>query len=206
MTFAIGIFDLFTYTIPGSLSLGFLSYLAVRLHWIDPHVVGQTPVVLLVIVLILASYLLGYAVYPLGAAANRLVPRRRTRRPREEFVRRNPAARDRDFVRADSFLLLSALQMHEKDMASEVVRLRAAGLMLRNSAGALVPAFLAAIVELVLGPKPALAAGCAVLFAAGFVALIVQGRRLGHWANLKTLELAHWLPDIDEKLRPDQNS
>ena len=54
-------------------------------------------------------------------------------------------------------------------------RLRASGLMLpqlRASAGAL---------------------------AAGSVALLVHGRRLSLWAGLKTLELAFWLPDVDER-------
>lgn len=44
-------------------------------------------------------------------------------------------------------------------------------------------------------------AGSAVLLGAGFCSLIVQGRRLGHWASLKTLELCFWIPDIDEKCR-----
>ncbi|MGH3794988.1 MAG: hypothetical protein ACRDSP_08870 [Pseudonocardiaceae bacterium] len=203
MTIAVGIFDLFTYTIPGSLYLAFFGYLAVRLHWINPGVVDTTPVLLLVIVIVVASYLLGYLAYPLGAAANRLVPRRRERRPREEFLGRVPAARDRDYLRADPFLLVSALELHDKDVASEVTRLRAVGLMLRNCAPPLVLGFIAATVELILGQDPVLVTGCAALFAAGFFSLIAQGRRLGHWASLKTLELCFWLPDIDERCRAD---
>ncbi|MGH3911360.1 MAG: hypothetical protein ACRDRM_11080 [Pseudonocardiaceae bacterium] len=203
MTFAVGIFDLFTYTIPGSLYLAFFGYLGARLHWIDPGVVGRSPVVVLVIAIVVASYLLGYVAYPLGAATNRVLPRRRIRRPREEFVRRNPAARGRDYVRADPFLLLSAVQLHDKEAAAEVTRLRAGGLMLRNSAPPLMLGSVAAIVELSLGRNPVFAAGCAVLLAAGFCSLIVQGRRLGHWASLKTLELCFWLPDVDERCRAD---
>jgi hypothetical protein len=198
VTFAVGIFDLFTYTIPGSLYLAFFGYLAARPHWVDFGAVGRMPVLLLVIVVVLLSYLLGYLAYPLGAVANRLVPRRRERRPRQEFLRRVPAAGGRDYVRADPFLLLSAVQLHDKDLAVEVTRLRAAGLMLRNSAPPLVLGFVAAIVELVLGRDPVPVAGCAVLLAVGFFSLIVQGRRLGHWASVKTLELCFWLPDIDQ--------
>lgn len=204
MSIAVGIFDLFTYAIPGSLYLAFFGYLATRLGWIDPGAVSRTPVLLLVIAIAVASHLLGYLAYPLGATANRLVPRRRVRPPREEFLRRNPAARDRPYVHADSFLLVCAVQLHDMDAAMEVSRLRAGGLMLRNSAPALVLAFVAAIVELMLGADQVLAAGGAVLAAVGFFALLTQGRRMGHMASLKTLELCFWLPDIDQRCRVDE--
>jgi hypothetical protein len=75
--------------------------------------------------------------------------------------------------------------------------------MLRNAAPPLMLACVVAIAELFFGSKPALAAGCAALFALGFFSLIVQGRRLDHWAIMKTLELCFWLPDIDEKFHRD---
>jgi hypothetical protein len=203
VTFAVGIFDLFTYTIPGSLYLAFFGYLATRLDWVDPGAVGRMPVLLLVIALVVASYLLGYLAYPLGAVATRVLPRRRIRRPREEFLHRNPAARGRSYVHADPFLLLSAVELHNKEVAAEVTRLRASGLMLRNCAPPLLLGAGATIVELILGRNPVFMAGSAVLLVAGFCSLIVQGRRLGHWASLKTLELCFWLPDIDERCRAE---
>ena len=201
MTFAVGIFDLFTYTIAGSLYLGFFSYLAIRLHWVDPGAVGRLPTALLVVILVLASYLLGYMAYPVGAMLNRIVPRFRDRQPRQEFLNRVPAARDRPYVQVDRAFLLSAIQFQDKDVALDVVRLRASGLMLRNSAPALVLGLIAAIVEIFASERPGLAAACAVGFAAGGMALIAHGRRLGYWAGLKTLELAFWIPDVDEKFR-----
>jgi hypothetical protein len=201
VTFAVGIFDLFTYTIPGSLYLGFLSYLAFRLHWVAPGAVGGLPTALLVVILVLASYLLGYAAYPVGALLNRVVPSRRDRQTRQEFLSRVPAARDRDYVQADSALLLSAIQLQDKDVAAEISRLRAAGLMLRNSAPAVVLGLVAATVEIFASGRPGPAAASTVVFAAGAVAMIIQGRRLSYWAGLKTLELAFWLPDVDEKTR-----
>jgi hypothetical protein len=189
VTFVVGVFDLLTYTIPGSLYLAFLGYLAARLHLIDIAAVDRTPVLLLVIAVVVLSYLLGYIAYPLGHAANRIALKRNRRRPLEEFLGRNPAARGRDYVQADPYLLLSAVELHDKDVAAEVARLRAGGLMLRNAAPPLMLACVAAIVELFFGSRPALAAGCAALFAVGFFSLIVQGRRLGHWAILKTLEV-----------------
>jgi hypothetical protein len=59
VTFVVGMFDLFTYTIPGSLYLAFFGYLATRLHWVDLAAVDRTPVLLLVIAIVVASYLLG---------------------------------------------------------------------------------------------------------------------------------------------------
>jgi len=200
VTFAVGLFDLFTYTIPGALYLSVLGYLAGRLHWIDLSAVGRGPVVLLVIGIALASYLLGYLAYPLGARAERLLPRRRSRNLRQEFLRRNPAARDRAFVNADAFLLYSALQLHDKEAAIEVTRLRTGGLMLRNSSPPMAFGFAASAVELVLGRNTLFAVGCVVLFAAAFPGLITQGRKLSYWASLKTLELCFWIPEIDDKV------
>jgi hypothetical protein len=202
VTFAVGLFDLFTYTIPGSLYLGLLSYLAYRLHWVDVGAVGRLPVVLLIVILVVASYLIGYLAYPVGALLNRLVPRLRYRDPRGEFVRRVPPARGRAFVEADRGFLLAAIQLHDKDVAVDVIRLRAAGLMLRNTAPASVLGFVTAFVEIFTGSHPLLAVLCGVAFAASVAALVAQARRFGHWADLKTLELAYWIPDIDERLRP----
>ncbi|SFB54583.1 hypothetical protein SAMN05216266_11846 [Amycolatopsis marina] len=160
VTFAVGLFDLFTYTIPGALYLSAFAYLAGRLHWIDLGALGGGPLVLLVIGIVLASYLLGYLAYPLGARAERLLPRWRSRNPRQEFLRRNPAARHRTFVKADAFLLYSALQAHDKEVAVDVTRLRTAGLMLRNSSPPMALGFVASAVELALGRNILFAAGC----------------------------------------------
>lgn len=202
MTLTVGIFDLFTYTIPGSLYLAFLAYLAFRPGWVDPGIVGRIPALVLVIMLVLGSYLLGYLAYPLGAVFNKLVPMRRERRPRQEFLRRVPVARDREYVQADPFLLLSGIQLHDREVGLEVVRLRAGGLMLRNAAPPMLLGCGAGIVEIFVGAHPLLAGLCVALFGVGFFSLVVQGRRMGYWASLKTLELCFWMPDVDEKFQP----
>lgn len=202
MNFAVGIFDLFTYTIPGSLYLGFFSYLGFRLHWVDPAAAARLPTVLLIAILVLASYLLGYMAYPVGALLNKVIPQRRDRRVRPEFLRRVPAAKDREFVKVDPGLLLSAIQLQDKDLGAEVSRLRASGLMLRNSAPALLLGTITAGVEIFTSARPGMAFALAGALAAGSVALLVHGRRLSLWAGLKTLELAYWLPDVDERSRP----
>jgi hypothetical protein len=201
VTIAVGIFELFTYAIPGSLYLAFFAYVAGRAHWIDLGAVTRAPVLLLAIGIVLISYLLGYLAYPVGAMANKIVPRRRERRPRSEFLGRNPAAKDREFVKADPFLLLAGVQLHDKEAAADVTRLRGTGLMLRNSAPPTLFSAIAAVVELFIGRSPVFAITCAVLFFAAFFSLIVQGRRLGYWASLHTLEVSFWLPDVDEKFR-----
>ncbi|WP_370937188.1 hypothetical protein [Amycolatopsis sp. cg13] len=206
MTFAIGLFDLFTYAIPGALHLAFLAYLAGRLHWLDLAAVSRGPGVVLVIGIVVASYLLGYLAYPLGARAARWLPRLRKRNPREAFLSRNPAAQGRLFVEADPFLLLSALQLHDADVAAEATRLRSAGLMLRNASPAMALGFVASVVELVVGSHPVFAACAAVLFAGAFPALVAQGRLLSYWASVKTLELSFWVPEVEETLAARQKT
>ncbi|MBP2329879.1 hypothetical protein JOF56_010264 [Kibdelosporangium banguiense] len=203
VTIAVGIFELFTYAIPGSLYLAFFAYVVGRAHWIDLAAVTRMPVFLLVVAIVLISYLMGYLAYPVGELANKIVPRHRQNHTRNDFLRRNPAAKDREYVNADPFLLLAALQLHDNEVATDVTRLRATGLMLRNSAPPMLLAAIAAIVELFVGHSPVFASTCAVLFLAGFFALIVQARRLGRWASMRTLEFGFWLPDIDEKFRAD---
>ncbi|WP_409464681.1 hypothetical protein [Amycolatopsis sp. GA6-003] len=200
MTFAIGLFDIFTYAIPGALHLAVLAYVAGRLHWVDLAAVARGPGVVVVIGIVVASYLLGYLAYPLGARVSRWLPRRRKRNAREEFLRRNPAARGCAFVEADSFLLLSALQLHDADAAMEATRVRTTGLMLRNSSPAMAFGFVASAVELIAGPHRVFAACAAALFAVACPVLVAQSRVLTHWANVKTLELSFWVPEVEETL------
>ncbi|WP_436493367.1 hypothetical protein [Actinokineospora sp. HUAS TT18] len=198
MTFAIGIFDLLTYAIPGSLYLTFFGYLAARLHLLG-FAPNTVPAWLLVVGVILLSYLLGYLAYPIGAKLDRVIPRRHRQSEVAEFLHRVPAAKGRAFVDTDPHLLQAALELQDREVALEVSRLRAAGLMLRNSAPPLVWGFAAAVVEIFIAPNRWLAVGCAVLLVSWPVLLIIQGRRLRRWAHLKTLELCFWVPDIDER-------
>ena len=198
MNIVVGVFDLFTYAVAGGLHLVLVGYLAGRVGLIDLAALSSVNGVLLLIGVVVLSYLFGLIAYPLGALLNKAVPRRRQRDPRAEFRRRNPAARDRDYVRADPFLLLSALQMHDMEVSTEVNRLRATGLMARNAGPALALSAVTALVEVFTSGHPLLAVLCVVMFAAGSVLLILEGRRLGYMASMKTLELSFWLPGIDD--------
>lgn len=203
MNIVVGVFDLFTYAIAGGLYVVLAGYLADRLGLVDLSALNSTNGVLLVIGAVVLSYLAGILAYPLGELMNKLLPKSR-RHARAEFLRRNPAARDRPFVRADSFLLLSALQMHDMDSATEVNRLRATGLMARNSGPALALGSLTALVEIFTSGHPVAAVLCAVVFGGASVLLVLQGRRVSYMASMKTLELCFWLPDVDDRLRSAQ--
>jgi hypothetical protein len=194
----VGVFDLFTYAVAGGLYLALAGYVADRVGLVDLAALSNANGILILIGAIVLSYLLGILAYPLGALMNRLVPRDK-RSVREEFRRRNPAARDRAFVAADTFLLLTAIQMHNVDAAADVNRLRASGLMARNAGPALALSAVTALVEVFTSGHPVLALLCAVVFAPASVLLVLQGRKLGYMAGMKTLELSFWIPEIDEK-------
>ncbi|HEY7593550.1 MAG TPA: hypothetical protein VH969_10385 [Actinophytocola sp.] len=200
MNIVVGVFDLFTYAIAGGLYVVLAGFVADRLGLVELSSLNGVNGVLLVIGAVVLSYLLGILGYPLGSLLDRVVPGRR-RDARAEFRRRNPAARDRAFVDADSFLLLAALQLHDMDAATEVNRLRASGLMARNAGPALALAAVTALVEAFTDGHPVLAALCAVVFGAAAVLLVRQGRRLSFMASMKTLELSFWLPDVDDRIR-----
>jgi hypothetical protein len=201
VTIAVGLFELFTYAIPGSLYVALFSYIAGRAQWIDIGAVSRAPVLLLAIGIVLLSYLLGYLAYPVGHLADKIVPRRRMRDARAEFVTRVPVAKDREFVRADPFVLLAGLQLHNREVATDVSQLRAAGLMLRNCAPPMLFGAIAAFVEIFIGRSLAFAISSTVILLTGHFALIVQSRRLSHWARMRTLEVGFWLPEVDDKFR-----
>jgi hypothetical protein len=211
--FTLGIFDLFAYAIPGSLQLCLLCYLADRSHLIDVRVVLQAPSGFTFVGLALLSYLLGHLTYALGGLLDRVIPPRYRRgassdktrsEGRHAFVHRNPGARGRAFVEADAHLLLAAVELTAREAAAEISRLRASGLMLRNTSVPLAFGALVGISESVFararGPALAVAAGLTL----ASVLAVRRGAHLRGWALSKTLELSYWIPDIDSKLRPPE--
>lgn len=165
MSITLGVFDIFTYAIPGSVYLALMVYLGSRFHWLEPARLLSTNTVLVVTVAALICYLIGHITYSIGRflAYPLRIWTKETSDAREEFVSRVPAARGRSFVEADRAVLLAAVEVHYEGAALEILRLRAIGLMLRNCS-------------------------------------LWQAGRLTHWANLKTLELAFWVPGIDDAI------
>jgi hypothetical protein len=204
MSITLGVYDVFGYAAPGSLYLALLAWIGTRLGWLDPVQLLRANTALTVIGAALASYLLGHMTYVLGLLAYlRLSPwARDMAEARQEFVRRVPAAADRPFLAADRSVLESAVEMHETTAAMETARLRAVGFMLRNTAPPLALGAVAAIVAGATGSNLVAAACCAVGFPLAAAACLYRGSEVLHWANVKTLELALWIPGIDEMLEP----
>ena len=120
---------------------------------------------------------------------------------RREFVERVPAAMDRPFLTAHSAVLRAAIELHEINAASEIARLQAIGLMLRNSAPPLVLGAVAAVVDAATNTQPALSICCAVILPVAAAGCLYQSARMSYWSYVKTLELAFWIPGIDDSLR-----
>jgi hypothetical protein len=229
----LGLFDVFTYTIPGSLYLALIAYVTNRLGWIDIAHLKAVPDLVLAGALLIASYVVGFVTNPAAEQLDHglrywLVPTLARRlkpwlRPRVErlfwrfaaidravvrktFGERAPGAEGRAYLKADQYLLLALAEANKKEAALEISRFRATGLMLRNCA---VPFLLASIVcigEAASGANLPAALMCAVLFAGGVPSCIGQGKRLRQWAEMKTLQICYWIPDIDERITPAEES
>ncbi|WP_406629399.1 hypothetical protein [Amycolatopsis sp. WGS_07] len=198
MTFAVSIFDLFSFTVPGAVQLSLTVYALDRLGVLHVTALSTAPGLLLVAGAVVASYLLGHLFHPLAAQLDRLRPRRDAEDARQEFVARVPQARDRAYVQADPALLVAAAELHDKDAAGEVIRMRAQSVMLRNIAFAFTLATVVALVQTSTGPHRVVAAVAAALSVLGAAGALGSGRKVWHMSRLKTLEICYWVPDIDQ--------
>jgi hypothetical protein len=125
------------------------------------------------------------------------------------FLAKTPDAHRRAFVTADPYLLLAALELHAREATVEISRFRAVGLMLRNSALPLALGALVGIAEAVLGSRKVEAATVSFLLALAVLLAVRRSVQLRNWARMKTLQLAYWVPGIDERmmqLEPERRS
>ncbi|MFD2473780.1 hypothetical protein [Amycolatopsis silviterrae] len=198
MTFAVSIFDLFSFAVPGAVHLSLTVYVLDRLGVLHVAALTTAPGILLVAGAVVASYLLGHLLHPLAAQLDRLRPRRDAEDARQEFVARVPQASIRAYVQADPALLVAAAELHDKDAAGEVVRMRAQSVMLRNIAFAFTLATVVALVQTATGPHRVVAAVAAVLSLLGAAGALGSARKVWHMSRLKTLEICYWVPDIDQ--------
>jgi hypothetical protein len=201
MNITLGVYDLFAYAVPGSLYLALLGYIAERLRWVDPSRILHANTVLVVIAGLILSYLIGHITYQVGYLLSRAYGHDKTiMDARSEFVKKIPTVQDRPLLQAHRSVLTAAIEMHETGAATEIARLRAIGLMLRNSAPVFVLASIVAIVEVIIGDHPIIAGCCTAIFLLFAVGCLSQSVVMRHWANMKTFELAYWVPDIDRGL------
>jgi len=204
MNFTLGVYDLFTYAVPGSLYLALLTYIADRLSWVSAATILHSNTTLVIIAAAVASYLLGHATYQLGRALSHAYGRHKDPEDAaQEFANRVPAARGRAFLRANRGVLQAAVEVYASQSAVEIVRLRAISLMLRNSAPVFLLGALAAVAEAISDQRQVVAGCCAVVFLLAAIGCLTQSVNIGHWANMKTFELAYWVPDIDAYLPDD---
>jgi len=201
VSITLGLFDVFTYLIPGSLYLALASYVADRFGWIDVgHFRNVSSLVLLGAILI-ASYLLAFVADPLAALLEKVMRFLRVIHQEdvtETFKARVPGAADRAFVTASPYLLLALAETNHREAAMEISRFRATGLMLRNCSIPFLAACIVSIAQAIAGPRSGPAIICAILFAAAVWSSIRQGKRLREWAVMKTLEICYWIPGIDD--------
>ena len=207
MSLSPGLFDVFTYTIPGSLYLSLVVYVADRFGWLDLAQLKNVPTIILTGGILVASYVLGFIADPVAAELDRRMRFWKAifeNNTRDLFVSRVPGAANRAFVDSDLHFLLAAVEMNDKDAALEISRLRAVGLMLRNCSAAFLAACIVSIVEAAAGNHVPAAILCSILFAAAMFSGIRQGKRLRAWAKMKTLEICYWIPGIDESVQADR--
>jgi hypothetical protein len=202
MTFTLGIFDLYTYFVPGAAMTAFLGYLGVRLEIVEASDVMSAPGFLLAVAAAVVSFVLGHLLY----AACRIVDPTALlawwdrNDARQQFLQRVPHASGRPFVAADAFLLLSAVEVHDREASILISQVRAQALMLRSLVIPVLLAFAASIAELVAGSHGLAAGSACLLTAVAAVLAAWQSRVMRRWAHSKTLELCYWLPTVDGTL------
>jgi hypothetical protein len=199
----LSVYDIFAYAVPGAMYLTLITYVFTRLSWIDPARVLSGNTTLVVLGAALACYVAGHASYALGRILQHGVRiwKKDMDDAREEFSRRLPAAKDRAFLRADRPTLQAAIEVNGTGAALEVIRLRAISLMLRNVVPALILGAIVSMVEAIHGDSPAFAISCFIILLLSATGSFWHASRMSHWANLKTLEVAYWVPGIDENLQ-----
>ena len=203
MALILGFFDLLAYAIPGALYLTTFAYVAHRAGWIDVPAVLQAPSLLLLISLAVAAFLVGQAATPLGGLVDRLNPfgsRSVPERAKEEFLRRNADAATRRFLKLDPFTLLAAIEVGDKEAATDVVRLRSTAAMLSRAVPALALAAVVAVVEAFTSPLPLFAALTALVLAVVAFGCLVQSVAFRRWVVIRTYELCLWDDDLDGRI------
>jgi hypothetical protein len=204
MALILGFFDLLAYAIPGALYLTTFAYVAHRAGWIDVVSVLQVPSLLLLITLAVAAFLVGQAVTPLGGLVDRLNPFGSAtavpQQAKEEFLRRNAGAAPRRFLQLDPYTLLAAIEVGDKEAATDVVRLRSTAAMLSRSAPAIALAAGVAFVEAFTGPLPLFAVLTGLALALVAVGCLVQSVAFRRWVVIRTYELCFWDDDLDERI------
>ena len=200
MAILLGVFDLLAYAIPGSLFLTAFAYVSHRAGWIDVPSLLQLPSLLLLIAVAVAAFLVGQAAHPLGGLIDRINPFGAidlSDEARADFLQRNPTATQRQFLQEDPLTLLAALEVHDREAAADVFRLRSVGLMLSRAVPALGLGAVIAGVEIFSGRFPLFAALTGLVLALVAAGCLYQAATFRRWAIVRTYELAYWKNEMD---------
>jgi hypothetical protein len=201
---AIGIFDLFAYAIPGALYLSLLAYIANRAHWINAGELLTSPSVALLAAIVIAGFLVGQATYNLAELADRVNPfksRDPVGQAKARFVARSGVAESRPYLNVHLSILQAAVELSNREVAAEIARLNATGLMLRNSVPPLLIAAFTAYIEVFTSSERLFAGTVGTLLLLLMAGCMWHSAKLRRWALAKTLELCYWVKDIDESIR-----
>jgi hypothetical protein len=203
VSIVVGIFDLFAYAIPGALYLSGLGYVTDRAHWLNVGGLLSSPSVALLAAIVVGGFLVGQATYNFAELVDRVnpfSPKDPVSHARARFMTRAGVVTSRPYVAANFAVLQAAVEMSNREVAAEISRLRAAGLMLRNSVPPLVAASVAAYVEVFTSSERLFAGVVGTLLLLLTVGCMWHSAKLQRWALMKTLELGYWVKDIDEKV------
>ena len=201
MTFALGIYDLFAYSIPGFLYMSVFGYIANRVGWIafDLKDLKDVPSLLIVLGVAIAAYLIGHVTWPLSRLVDRLSHRLWPWPDAAKIIlERDPDVEKIGYLRHSRFLLQARAELTNREVASEISRMRAIGLMLRNCTIPLLIASMCAVVELAVGEQKMFAGVLATLLFLAALGAGIQSRTMGQWSILKTFELSYWTFAPDE--------
>jgi hypothetical protein len=198
MNLTVGIYDVASYTIPGSLYVSAAAALSWRLGWWRSNV--TSPSLLVISVFVLTSYVVGHLVYGptkwfLGRLA--VICSWKSSEPSSYFTSKNPGLVAEAFVEVNPYLLGEGIRIAHPHCAHEIDRLRAISTMLRNSAPPYAISGLGALLCIIFGSPRALPTAllALVLLVASVLALFAS-RRVERWANTMTYQYVVWLPDI----------
>ena len=198
MSISLGVWEVFAYTVPGSLYLALGAFVASKLGWIDLSQLVHLPTILLAGGILVLSYVLGLIAHPVAHMIDWLPKRPRAKEARASFIERTPAAARRSYVHADMALLRAAVEVKDKELSLEIARIGATWHMMRNCAVVLALGSAASIACALTGGDIVEALTACIVLAAGAAASVGQYRRYRRWWYLKTLETCYWFGDIDK--------
>jgi len=210
VSFTLGLYEVFAYSLPGGAYAALLAYLADRFGWLPQPLPFKDDAGIALLILVGLSYALGHLAYGAGLWLERelrprLSPPRwrgtgtRVERSRTWFLERSPQAADRPYMRVDPSLLYAAIQVFNRQAAVEVERLHVGSVMLRGLAPPMFAAAAVALAEAVAHGRWGIAGLALALAGTGMACWLLHDQR-SRWVERKVYEIVYWMPEVDAAL------